>query len=93
MPAYATLARGGLYKALDTTLGEDDKLCFPRRVISAEISALIADILSDLEARRLEFGQGNLLHFSVQTAVKTGTSNDYRYAWSVGFSSCHTVGV
>ena len=34
-----------------------------------------------------------MLNLPIQTAVKTGTSNDYRDAWAVGFSDRHTVGV
>ena len=91
--AYATLARGGIDKPLRTTLIEADAADMAHRHFSAEVSSLIADILSDSDARRLEFGGGHLLHFPVQTAVKTGTSNDYRDAWALGFSARHTVGV
>ncbi len=55
--------------------------------------SLIADILSDPEARALEFGRSSVLTLPLQTAVKTGTSNDYRDAWTVGFSHRYTVGV
>ena len=57
------------------------------------MSSLIADILSDPQARQLEFGSGNLLRFPVQTAVKTGTSSAYHDAWAVGFDSRYTAGV
>jgi penicillin-binding protein 1C len=62
-------------------------------VLSAETSSLIADILSDPEARALEFGRSSVLTLPLQTAVKTGTSNDYRDAWTVGFTHRYTVGV
>lgn len=91
--AYATLARQGVYQALSATLDRRDAYNPMYRIYSAEVSSLIADILSDPDARRLEFGRGHLLNFPVQTAVKTGTSNDYRDAWALGFSSRHTVGV
>ena len=51
------------------------------------------DILSDPDARSLEFGYGGLMRLPVQTAVKTGTSNDYRDAWALGYNSRYTVGV
>ena len=63
------------------------------RVFSSEVSSLIGHILSDPEAKRLEFGAGGILDFPVQTAVKTGTSSDYRDAWAVGFNYRYTVGV
>jgi penicillin-binding protein 1C len=34
-----------------------------------------------------------VLRFPVETAVKTGTSSDYRDAWALGFSHHYTVGV
>ena len=63
------------------------------RVFSHEVSSLIGHFLSDPEARRLEFGAGGILDFPVHTAVKTGTSSDYRDAWAVGFNYRYTVGV
>ena len=63
------------------------------RVFSPEVSSLIGHILSEPEAKRLEFGAGGILDFPVQTAVKTGTSSDYRDAWAVGFNYRYTVGV
>ncbi|MDK9708263.1 MAG: transglycosylase domain-containing protein [Desulforhopalus sp.] len=90
---YAALARGGVFHPLRATM--DGRSAGPsrHRVYSREAAALIADILSDPEARRLEFGNGGLLRFPVQTAAKTGTSNDHRDAWAVGFNHRHTVGI
>lgn len=90
--AYATLARSGTFRPLRLIKSETAHLG-ARRVYSEETSSLVANILSDPEARRLEFGSGNLLRFPTQTAVKTGTSTDYRDAWAVGFSHRYTVGV
>ena len=64
-----------------------------KQVFSPEVASLIGDILSDPEAKRLEFGTGSVLDHPVQTAVKTGTSSDYRDAWAVGFNHRYTVGV
>ena len=90
--AYAALANQGAF--LPITLLMDDPA--PRekvRVFSPEVSSLIGNILSDPDAKRLEFGAGGILDFPVQTAVKTGTSSDYRDAWAVGFNYRYTVGV
>ena len=62
-------------------------------MIGPATAAIIGDILSDPQARRLEFGEGHLLRFPVQTAVKTGTSTDHRDCWAVGFSDRYTAGV
>lgn len=89
--AYASLARGGVYRHLrDTATSYSGP---ERRVFSPEVSSLVANILSDPEARALEFGRGGALQLPIQTAVKTGTSNDYRDAWVVGFNHRYVVGV
>ena len=91
--AYAALARQGVFEPLHVVSPEASSPAPRRRVYSAEVSTLIADILADPEARRLEFRRANLLRFPVETAVKTGTSSDYRDAWAVGFSQHYTAGV
>jgi len=89
--AYTSLANQGRFRRLKVLL-------HPRpsgsvKVFSPEVSSIIAHILSDSDARHLEFGRSALLRFPVQTAVKTGTSTDYRDAWAVGFNHRYTVGV
>jgi penicillin-binding protein 1C len=91
--AYAVLARGGVRCPIEVLADDRAPVAPPTRVFRAETAALIADILSDPEARALEFGRGGVLELPVPTAVKTGTSNDYRDAWAVGFSARHVVGV
>lgn len=90
--AYATLARQGLWRPL-RALADSLPSLPSQHVYSAESSTLIANILADPYARNLEFGRGNLLRFPVETAVKTGTSSDYRDAWAIGFSQRYTAGV
>lgn len=91
--AYAALSNHGVYYPLRLILNEDAGSGGPARVFSSEASSLIGNILSDSSARRLEFGDGGILNFPVQTAVKTGTSSDYRDAWAVGYNNDYTVGV
>jgi penicillin-binding protein 1C len=91
--AYAALARQGVFEPLHVVPQEVSSPAPGRRVYSPEVSTLIANILADPEARRLEFRRANLLRFPVETAVKTGTSSDYRDAWAVGFSHHYTAGV
>lgn len=90
--AYAALAHGGELRSLRYLL-EWQNPEPPIRVFSPEVSSLIAHILSDPEARALEFGRNSVLALPLPAAVKTGTSNDYRDAWAVGFSHRFTVGV
>lgn len=93
---YAALARGGELRALrvfaggSAPAGEEEP---PTRVFSPQTAAIIADILADPSARRREFGSSALLRFPLPTAVKTGTSSDYRDAWALGFTHRFTVGV
>ncbi len=91
--AYASLARGGLYLPSSLLLDDAPGHARPRQVFSPQAASIVSDILSDPNARTLEFGPGNILRFPVETAVKTGTSTDYRDAWAVGFTSHYTVGV
>lgn len=91
--AYATLARGGTWRPVTVLRREVGGPAVETRIFDAEVASLIADILSDPAARSREFGRGGALDLPVQTAVKTGTSNDYRDAWAIGFSDRHTVGV
>jgi len=54
---------------------------------------VIADILSDRDARARTFGFDNAMATRFWSAVKTGTSKDMRDNWCVGFSDRFTVGV
>mgnify|MGYP001819634401 FL=1 len=91
--AYTVLARQGIYRPLKYLLTDVSRREETRRVFFAETASLIGNILSDPTARRLEFGNGSLLRFPIQTAVKTGTFSDYRDAWALGFNHHFTVGV
>ncbi|MBN1277186.1 MAG: transglycosylase domain-containing protein [Deltaproteobacteria bacterium] len=90
--AYTVLARRGSFISL-TALNDHSVQRASKQIFSEEVTSIIANILSDPEARKLEFGTGSLLRFPVQTAVKTGTSSDYRDAWAIGFNYRYTAGV
>lgn len=90
--AYAVLASGGIFHELVSIPSEvTNRVGDP--VISTGVAAIIGDILSDRSARELEFGSGGVLNHPVQTAVKTGTSTDFKDSWAVGFDSRYVVGV
>ena len=61
-------------------------------VVSPQTAWQIIDILSDNDARAPEFGRRSpLLIPERQVAVKTGTSNDFRDNWTIGFSPDYLV--
>lgn len=65
----------------------------PKRVLEPEIARAINDILSDNEARTPAFGPNSPLYFDdVVVASKTGTTNDYRDAWVIGYTPTIVVG-
>jgi penicillin-binding protein 1C len=90
--AYSAMANDGIFRELKIFVDELD-LATPQRLFKAEIASLIANILSDSQARKLEFGMHSILNLPVQTAIKTGTSSDYRDSWAIGFNYRYVVGV
>lgn len=66
----------------------------PKRVLKEEISYIISNILEDNDARTEVFGPRSYLHIPSKTvAVKTGTTDDKRDNWTVGYTPSVVVGV
>ncbi len=64
------------------------------RVLPANITFLISHILLDNVARTLEFGANSFLVVPGKTvSVKTGTTDDKRDNWTVGYTPSFVVGV
>ena len=58
-----------------------------KRVMSEEEAFIISDILADNNARLITFGANSLLKIANrQVAVKTGTTDDQRDNWAVGWT-------
>ncbi len=65
----------------------------PTQVLSAGVADTISDILSDNDARAPSFGANSKLKVTGRTvAVKTGTTNDYKDAWTIGYTPQIVIG-
>lgn len=63
-----------------------------KRVMSAEEAFLIDNILSDNNARLMAFGANSLLNVGPGVAVKTGTTNDQKDNWTIGWTQDIIIG-
>ncbi|MCC6846975.1 MAG: penicillin-binding protein 1C [Deltaproteobacteria bacterium] len=91
--AYRALANGGVWSPLRVTPDAAPASAAPRRVLSAAAAFQVGDILADRESRSATFGLESALATRFFTAVKTGTSQDMRDNWCLGWSERYTVGV
>jgi membrane peptidoglycan carboxypeptidase len=67
--------------------GKSKSPIFGERVLPEEVTFIISDILADNQARSLAFGTNSVLNIPGQyVSVKTGTTNDYRDNWTVGYT-------
>ena len=63
------------------------------QVVRVEHAFLISSILSDTNARIPMFGTNPVINLPFTVAVKTGTTNDFRDNWTVGYTPDLVVGV
>jgi 1A family penicillin-binding protein len=63
------------------------------QVLTPQHAYLITDILADNNARAGMFGQNNPLKLSRPAAAKTGTTDDWRDAWTLGYTPELVAGV
>ena len=93
--AYATLANDGvrhphtpilrIEDAAGTVLEEYEETP-GEQVLSAQSARLVADVLTDIDARTPAYGANSFSFGNQQVAVKTGTTNDFRDVWIVGYT-------
>lgn len=63
------------------------------QVITPEHAYLITSILSDAKARAPMFGANSILNLPFPVAAKTGTTNDFKDNWTLGYTPDLAVGV
>ncbi|MDZ4229542.1 MAG: penicillin-binding transpeptidase domain-containing protein, partial [Candidatus Veblenbacteria bacterium] len=100
---YAALAREGTTKPVVSILKVEDaqgevleefKDGSGERVLEPQIVRELTSILSDNEARAFIFGaQNRLILPGRPVATKTGTTNDYHDAWTLGYTPQLAAGV
>jgi membrane peptidoglycan carboxypeptidase len=63
------------------------------QILRPEHAYLISNILSDNAARTPAFGPNSILNLPFPAASKTGTTNDFRDNWTMGYTNDVVVGV
>lgn len=100
--AYNTLANDGRYVQATPILKITDRDGKTLRefnagpneqVVNPALVAIVRDVMGDNEARTPLFGRNNPLKLSRPLYAKTGTTDDFRDAWALGYTPYVTVGV
>ena len=100
--AYATLGAGGERAqpyAIERVRDASGRVLFQhgpsttRRVLAPQHAYLLADILSDPDARIPGFGGVTPFDLPFPAAVKSGTSTGFRDTWTLGFTPDMAIGV
>lgn len=67
---------------------------FGKKVLPPAVAFIISHILSDNSAREMAFGSTSQLRIlNKEVSVKTGTTNDLRDNWTIGYTPSFLVGV
>jgi len=99
--AYSVFANDGAKNDLVTILKIEDNQgktleewkLKQNQVIDSSVARMVTSILADNNARTPAFGANSPLYFpGREVAAKTGTTNDYRDAWIIGYTPNIAVG-
>lgn len=100
--AYGVFANNGIYhkpqgilevRDADNTVIEKF-IPNEKEVLSESVTALISSVLSDQKAKIPAYGANSPLSFGDRpVASKTGTTNDYRDVWVVGYTPSVVIGM
>lgn len=73
---------------------EEKKSVFGKRVLDEGVAFIMSDILADNNSRALEFGTNSPLYIPpYRISVKTGTSDNKRDNWTIGYTKNYVVTV
>jgi len=99
--AYATFANNGIHHKLVSILRienskgkvlEEYKKQPGTRVLTKQSTALLTSILTDIQARTPTYGPNSFDFGKTKVAVKTGTTNNFRDVWIIGYTPNIAVG-
>jgi 1A family penicillin-binding protein len=101
--AFSTLANGGVRKSKTAILRienkegkilEEYKESEGEKVVDEKYVAMLDYVISNNKFRAPVFGENNPLRFdNRQVAAKTGTTNEWRDGWTMGYTPSLAVGV
>ncbi len=100
--AYSAFARDGQVNSIISILKVEDKdgktleenKPVEKKVLSSQVARMINSVLSDNEARSYVFGAKNYLTLGNRpVAAKTGTTNNFHDAWTIGYTPSLVTGV
>jgi 1A family penicillin-binding protein len=101
--AYGTIANGGKRVDLNPVIKitdykgsivDEKKDVIEKQVINPSIAYIISNILADNRARAIEFGTNSALNIPGHiVSVKTGTSDNKRDNWTIGYTPSFVVAV
>jgi 1A family penicillin-binding protein len=100
--AFGVFANDGIKNSIQSILRIEDNegniieqyKNIPKKILEPQIARTISAILSSEDYRAPVFGRNSYLHIEgIPAAAKTGTTQDYRDGWTVGYTPSLAVGV